>query len=801
MKLKFLSLIVAGLAFTACSQDDDFVINKAEQGDFSPITFTVNYDDATRSHWSGGNLYFDPDDRVSFFNNLTINASKPRNGAFSVGAHSPFTYSKSGDEGYSFQSPNADIIEGSAVLVWPADLEQAWRDAKSDAMGNSLSVSIKTEQPLGYHKELPYATDIFKVDPYGSDGKDNSAGVERNYETIFKPIGTLVNLTLVPNKEQYEAFSKLVPNFGFESVTLNAGSTEGQFVTKVAYGAKVATGTTTTYEDSKLKTYKDGKYAHYQYSLDATHILEKSQKLTTKDIDKDNVARFVLLPSVKDDAFTGASITIKTTKGSFTVSNKSSLKPIVRPVEVDGKTNKWTLLDAFNEWADFSWGADPNFNNVEGGGVISLNFEFDLSSLSLNLNVENSKQLLELMAMHEALGKTTTTLKPALVGEGGQFVLTQEALNALADAKYKIELSAKCEAIVMGLDKDGKEEGGNSATMEQFAELTFKATNLPTNLELRGDWTLTTAANFGNIKRSIINWGNLELTNEGGEIFPGDKLFINKARATLTIPSGIVNMGKTFAAAGSIIEIADGASYYSKAKTELFGTVTIGASSTLKSDGGTNDRIINYGTIENSGKIIATPGSTYINNGGVIKNMVADTEIVIQANTVAAGVGNESTGIIELYAMNDRLTINNADAGVQGYIKYAYKAGDVITGSANFLVVDVTGAFDITDLPAGIKYLQLEGGITELINKTDGGSALTTIFCNVAGHVQYPVDNTVLKVVNLYVNTLFTAYNRNVVVTGYWSNGKKVDYISGNYLKEGNRSYNGAFIDQTITAP
>lgn len=790
MKLKFLSLIVAGLAFTACSQDDDFVINKAEQGDFSPITFTVDYGDETRMEWGkdkDGNdiLKFKDDDDISFFNGLTLdNDGDDYSGAIKVGAHAPFTYTASEDGTYSFKSKNADILQGLGVLVYPADLAQAWLNTNIDELTNSLRISIKPDQTTenkDYYTQIPYASDLFTISEFDKYAPDNSAGVNRNYNIPFKKVGTLINLTLEPNAEQFAGFKAVKEDFAITGITLTSGRnySTGAFAKTVALGAEVNTSRT-AYVKSKWNNKTDKK--HMTYGLELYGLGNASKYATTTiktDVVDNKLARIVLLPNLNtgNNTFAGGSITVHTTAGDIKIPSSSTATPIIKDPD-----NKYTIDAAFNEWATI-WKAFGT-NEPKQGGEADRTFTFDLTDLSLNLDVKDSDELIALVKMFDALEKTGP-LRPNIKLDEGQeeFVLEDDALKTITkflEKEKPLEINANGKTIVL---KDG-----DSDKFAQFAEIKFSNSN--TNLKLEGNWALKTDAGF-NYVATITNNGKLTLTSAGVTVFADGKEFFNMGE--LAIPNGVVYMDNIISGNSTkdgIITIDDGASCYF-AKGTLYGKVTIGKNATLKS----SEDVTNYAAISNNGRVLGNDG-TFVNEG-VITNMVNGAEVAVTSNA-----SSSAQGFIELAGLSDRVTITNAS----GYVTYVLKnaaevTADKVPSVANHLTIENASikVVDITNMPAGIKYLALNGKINQLTNTNEAGLSFVDVFSNVAAIV-YPVANKPMTISRkLWVQGTFTGYNGNVDVTNFSNGGSPVEYATGNAIKDKNKvSYGGVFFNKTV---
>lgn len=215
----------------------------------------------------------------------------------------------------------------------------------------------------------------------------------------------------------------------------------------------------------------------------------------------------------------------------------------------------------------------------------------------------------------------------------------------------------------------------------------------------------------------------------------------------------------------------------------MFGTVNVaklGYFSACDATGATN----NFGTINNNGKVTVVEAQNGVfNNGGIINNLGNFCLTYITENEA-----DTYTGAIVMNKITDEIKVYNSLK--QGYIKYSLDAeGEefaVVEDNvlqANYLTINVKediANIDITEMGAGVKYLELIGGEANIVNGEDGVETLTDLIINTAS---YTSRNINLAVTNLWVKEALI-HAGNINATKINSNGIDNKYNSGIYGAE-----------------
>lgn len=732
MKVKYLFPVLAGLAFSACSQDESLLNTDVQKGDYSPITFSVSkegVDDAETRAWEEltGSPYFkfEKGDLLSLWNGMKWTTSRWT----SIGQNAVF---EGEGEGESLVFKTRSLVnKGTAILVYPAD-------TTFQNTGTELKVFVDNEQDAKTKQFLPYISDVMDIadyDPEHGVDADNTAGYGRNYDVLLRPVGTLFAMNLKPTTEvDFEALG--VAPIKFNSVTLDNNSNN-----IFAKSAKITKNNTT----SNLPTVDADKYAHFTNFSDVT-VVDKVSTISTTDIADNKTAYFTLLPCTESNAtFDDASkIVVTTTYGSVTITNNAAAQPTDKgPLQNIAGTNGKNLAANLANVLNNTWAERTNskFGTENQGCVIKRTLTLDLSTLDMDQTVvTTSQQLIDLLKVYNALEiEDAITLK--LDGEtddDDSFVMTKAALDALK--KYN--------ATGSDITLDIATLSGNTLTLAEGATLealndasVVFSNNTDNTIVLTEDATLDQA--FESTKLSNIT-SNAVLT------YTNEEAGSDKPAYTLTVNGSIKFNGTKFVT-GELT---------TKAQSKM--TIAAGQTVTF------SDATALYGDVDNNGIISAAAGVTnygYIDNKFEVSVLVGNAshkftnvgEIFNNGNMAVTyitenGDGTNSGRII-LTNRNDEVSLNSG-ASYEGYIVYTMK--DAVNGKYtytrqsndvfNWLIVETTGIGASVEINSDVDYLEVKGNA---VNVTADGISVTDLFVNTSMRL---LGNNTLSATNIYVN-------------------------------------------------
>lgn len=765
MKVKYLFPVLAGLAFSACSQDESLLNTDVQKGNYSPITFSVSkegVDGAETRAWEEltGSPYFkfETGDLLSLWNGMKwASGSNKWN---PLGQNAVF---EGEGEGESLVFKTRSLVnEGAAILVYPAD-------TTFQNTGSELKVFVDNEQDAKTKQFLPYISDVMNIEAYDETGADNTAGYGRNYDVLLRPVGTLFAMNLKPTTEvDFEALG--VAPIKFNSVTLDNNSTN-----IFATSAKITQGTTT----SNLPTVDVVKYAHFKNFSDVT-VTEKVSAISTTDIADNKTAYFTLLPYTESNAtFDGASkIVVTTTYGSVTITNNAAAEPTDKgPLQNIAGTNGINLAANLANVLNNTWGVreDSKFGTENQGRVIKRTLTLDLSTLDMDQTVvTTSQQLIDLLKVYDAL-EIEDAITLQLDGEtadDASFVMTKAALDALK--KYN--------ATGTDITLDIATLSNNTLTLAEGATLealndasVVFSNNTDNTIVLTEDATLDQA--FESTKLSnITSNAVLTYTNEEAEN--------DEPAYTLTVNGSIKFNGTKFVTgelttnAGSQMTIAAGQTVTFSNTTALYGDVD--NNGIMSAAAG----VTNYGYIDNKFEVSVLSGNVdnkFTNVGEIFNNgNMAVTYITENGN-------GTNSGRIILTNRNDEVSLNSG-ATYEGYIVYTMK--DAVNGKYtytrqsndvfNWLIVETTGIGASVEINSNVDYLEVKGNA---VNVTADGISVTDLFVNTSMRL---LGNNTLTAENIYVNdyilhaggltgTQKTSYTSNV----YGETEDRITYANG----------------------
>ncbi len=731
MKMKYLFPVLAGLAFSACSQDEDMLNTNVQKGDYSPITFSVSKEETNNPEtrvWdmsgSSPKFTFAKGELLSLWNGMTWG----EDAWTTIGQNAIFEGEGDG-ESVLFKTRSL-VNQGTAIMVYPADT--AFVNS-----GTTLKITVPETQDATTSQFRPYISDVMSIKAYSKDGGDNTAGYGRNYDILLRPVGTLFRMALKPT-ETIDFTELGVDPIEFTSVELKNNSTN-IFVKTV--GIKQATGA------SNLKTVDGEKYGHFDKMSDVVAV-DSTASIKTTHIEEGNYAYFILLPK-NDEEQTfddGAEILIETTYGTVKVENDSEAEEEAGagPLQNEAKNAGKNLAANLQHVMKAVWGVKSNskFGEEKQGGLVGRTLTVDLSKLDMNNTVvKNSQQLIDVLKVYDALGiEGAITLK--LDGEtedDANFVMTGAALEALK--KYNAD-GTKITLDINELSGDAIELT-DGATLEALNDESVKFSQQSSNTAI-----LTEAAELDQSYTStkiqkIVADAALTITNTDGSSTPAT--YELTANGNITFSGTKFNTGKLTTGKKSSMTVAAGQTVTMGGETKLYGTIT--NDGTMSASAG----VTNYATVDNRFEISVLAGDAghkFVNCGEIMNNdPLAVTFITQNQDDTPTNIGR-----IVLTNRNDNVSVKEAtkkgyivwtmtEKSGNGYV-YSQQNGDVF----NWLVVQTTGtAGDKVTLNNNVTYLTIVGNAVDV---TADNITVTDLFVNSSMRL---MGSNALNATNTYV--------------------------------------------------
>lgn len=742
MKIKYLLPVLAGVAFSACSQDEDMLSTNVQKGEYSPITFSVskegNVDAATRGVWENMDAAkpyynFVMGDLLSMWNGMTWDAGQSK--WASIGQNAVFEGMGSG-ESLVFKTRSL-VDDGTAILVYPADT--------AFVNSTAVTVTVPAVQNARTKQFLPYVSDVMNIgayDPVHGTSADNTAGYGRNYDVLLRPIGSLFQMTLAPTEDvDLEALG--VAPIEFREVEINNNG-----VAVFAEDATVAQGTVAS---ALPNADEDGKYDHFTKMAEVTTTATEAT-ISTTDIENNEKAYFTLLPNIEGTASFGdaAAIVVKTSYGTVTVANDPAATatdkgPLQNKDLEAGKNLAENLAGVMNS----TWKVSENskFGTEKQGRVIRRTLSLDLSDLDMNGTVvTTSKQLIDLLKVYKAFNiqDNITLILDGETTADANFVMTKDALKALKDySANRVTLDVATEsrnAIVLA--------GG--AVLADLADASVKFSVNGITAILAEDATLDQGfdgCKVNGVAKVAKVISNAALTYTNSKNSATAATYELQVNGTINFAGSKFYMGKLTTGANSQMTIS------SSSQTVTFKDVTT-LSGKVENKGimSAAAAVINQGKIDNQFEVSVLVGSNgSFTNIGEIHNNGANAVTYITNNATTTYKGR-----IILTNRNDNVSIKDLNGEGSGYIvytiaepnnngvyTYSRQNGDVF----NWLEIKTTGVAPQVSLSDDIDYLDIKG---EAVNVTTSGTIIVTdLFVNPSMRL---LGDNAITATNIYVN-------------------------------------------------
>lgn len=692
MKIKYFLPVLAGVALASCTQDDSLLSTNVQNGEYSPITFSVSKEginDAETRAWediTGSKPYFnfETGDLLSLWNGMTWNTSAWT----SIGQNAVFEGEGAG-ESLVFKTRSL-VNPGTAILVYPADT----------AFYNSTATELKIKVPAAQNADtkqfLPYVSDVMDIAAYdGVEGTaaDNTAGYGRNYDVVLRPVGTLFAMNLNPtNGLDFEALG--VAPIKYTEATITNASTN-LFPTEVTV--------TQSNTDSKLKTYDKDLYAHFTKETDITAGTTVAS-ISTKDVADNTTAYFTLLPITGSDAAlqNGASVMVSTSYGFVTVENDATAaEGTVGPLQNKAQTNGKNLAENLANVLNNTWAETPNskFGTENQGRVIRRTLTFDLSTLDMNgLHITDENQLMDVLKVYDAIYADKEEAEKAVIfyldgDANGEFVM-----NAEAAAAYEARVADENNKISFKRSQDKDTECTtvkfvSTTETEVPAVIKFEGSgaNDKVNVTFAGFWKYSEQKDFKFIKSLTIDEdATMKLAKVVDATLANSKDFVIINNGTVNV-EGTTDLKLSMTNNGTINIPVNGEFFVAAqtaATSQLDGVILTNEATSLEE----------YGKIYNAGNmgVRNNAGKGKINNYGFIQQMNADAYTYVSTNATGDGFGtafnqsNNKIGTILLFEKgNENTVVGDANKGFIKVITNAASVGTKEIGEyANYVVIE-----------------------------------------------------------------------------------------------------------------
>lgn len=687
MKSKLLfGALLGSIALASCNADEDLATSQAQK---SPIKFTVSLETANGDTPSTKailtdkfKINFENNDLMSLFHGATVNASAA-DLKQTITAYQNAIYAGTAEDGKTFSfTTKSMVLEKGAIMVYPADTTFANKGT------DAPKVSIAQNQDENTVKLMPYMSEVLDIKSYNEDAGANTAGYDKYYPVVLKPIGSVLALQIDPTN------ADRINNLGVAELK----------VTKAQLGASGAIFTTGLYvkaTDAAIAYTGDDALINGLWDkasdVDLTDAnLTTVTELTTTNVSNDK-AVFTLLPAKASIDGTGAKVTINTNYGKVELAAADEVWVKGTAAAVSVKDGLENVLK--NTWVAPST-ASPNFGTEKTGGLFNRKITADMSTLNMDgLHITDQQHLLDALKVYDAIAKDATVTFYLDGDAKGEFVMEAAAAAAyearVADNSNQItfELSTdqatKCEAVKFV----------STTETEVPAVLKFGTTAAP--IKFAGLWKYSEKKTFDYVASlEFVEGATLTMTNE------------ITATTSNSIGLTITNNGTVNISGATTLKLGmtnNGAI-----------NIPVGAEFLINNAKLTNDAIdLNTcGEIINNGSMGVQNGTSgTIDNYGYIKqgNANAYTYVSTNASTSASfanafNASSNKIGTIELFGTGNLNTVVDA-AGKPGFIKVITTATSVSENEvgtyANY--VEITGACTACGkLPSNVEYVEVK---------------------------------------------------------------------------------------------
>lgn len=697
MKSKLLfGALLGSVALASCNADEDLATSQAQK---SPIKFTVSLETANGDTPSTKailtdkfKINFENNDLMSLFHGATVDASAA-NSEQTITGYQNAIYAGTAEDGKTFSfTTKSMVLKDGAIMVYPADT------AFVNNGTNAPIVSIAQHQDENTVKLMPYMSEVLDIKGYEESAGANTAGYDKYYPVVLKPIGSVLALQIDPTN------ADRINNLGVAELKVTKaklGATNNIFTTGLHVKAtEVAIG----YQGNDALIASLWNKASNVDLTDAKMTLVN--ELTTTNVSNDK-AVFTLLPAKTSIDGAGAAVTINTNYGKVVLAETEEVWVKGTEAAVSVENGLVGVLD--NTWVAPSI-ASPNFGKEATGGLFNRKITADMSTLDMDgLHITDQQHLLDALKVYDAIAKDATVTFYLDGDAKGEFVMEAAAAAAyearVANDQNKItfelstETATKCKAVKFV----------STTETEVPAVLKFGTTAAP--IKFAGLWKYSES-------KTLEFVASLEFV-EG---------------ATLTMTNGIAAV----ATSPESVTITNNGTVNISGETDLAlsmdnnGTINIPAEAKFFMNGAvlTNKAksLAVYGKIYNAGRlgVRTEPSTGKINNYGYIKQENAEAYTYVSTNAVGSGFAEafadetNEIGTIELFETGNVNTVV-ATGGEAGFIKVITTAASVgideVGTKANYVVI--TGDCNsLGNIPETVKYVDIQSSSSVVWNTT-----------------------------------------------------------------------------------
>jgi len=330
-KLLFTAMSLAAL--TACT-NDDFESKQIAAEETSPIKFEVINDAMTRASMNGNTIVWNANDGDLFtlYHGAALGAA--------TGFENATYKANAVDGGTATLTTPSMIKQGGAVMVWPVDT--TFRIKPADA----LTIKVDDRQ-MNIENKIPYLSDQVNIAAYNNKAPYNTAGLERTYPVLMRPMASQLNLnadyagTDETLAELYEGDDP-IEKIKVSSIQLlgDVDNDAEKFTTEL--GLKFVDPTEAIANQWTAARPTNHNAWSKVTSFDLDNIVSKTANLTTEVLNGNAGCKFLILPQQPiAGGLNDAAVLVNTIYG----------KVVVAPYDVHG--SKYTAEEVENAWYRF----------------------------------------------------------------------------------------------------------------------------------------------------------------------------------------------------------------------------------------------------------------------------------------------------------------------------------------------------------------------------------------------------------------------------------------------------------------
>ena len=491
MNKKLLFGIMSLAALAACT-NDDFESQGTVAEQTSPIQFEViNGNEAMRASMDGNTIKWSATDGDLF---TLYHGAAYATPAATTGYQNAIYTANANEGGTASLTTPSMILEGSAIMVWPADTTFRIK------AGDDLTIQIpqvqggKVDGKEIIQHQIPYVSDLIQIQPYAAYSETapatayNTAGKDRKYQIYMRPMASQLNLKADYGTTEsqiaalYEGATGVDAGEGIDPIevtsvdllTTAAGSTK--FTTKIPLQFAAPSGTQATNWGSVAN------HAWTQvtdFKLASIAAADKVDKLTTKCLlDENKGCKFLILPQA--DMSAGKEVT----EGAVVV-NTTYGKVVVAPNTFATNIGKYSATEIADAWYRITNTAVPAATaalyNENAATTPEADGEF-AGKFKTTANVKNGMaQVIDAFSKNKVTSATSIVTDEPTGAAGTRYVKVLLTYLDMSDLHIKNDKQLRDAAKVwqkMGLDDVTVYLDGDATTGEfEITQKTIKVIN------------------------------------------------------------------------------------------------------------------------------------------------------------------------------------------------------------------------------------------------------------------------------------------------------------------------------------